>query len=55
MTLLVIDFVNINIKLIHSFGDAHKDKICMHVFIGISAHIYMSICVCIVFKKIQWQ
>jgi hypothetical protein len=54
-TLLMIDFVNINIKLTQSFGDAHRDKICIHVFIEISAHIYMSIYVYIVFKKIQWQ
>jgi hypothetical protein len=33
-TLLVTDFVNLKIKLIQSFGCAHKDKMYVCVFIG---------------------
>jgi hypothetical protein len=47
-TLLVTDFVNLKIKPAQLFRDAH---IGYRVFIGMSAHIYMSICVCIMFLK----
>jgi hypothetical protein len=33
-TLLMTDFVNLKIKLVQSFGCAHKGKVCVHVFIG---------------------
>ncbi len=50
-TFLVTDFVTIKIKSTQSFECAHKDRMCVRVFIGISAHICMSICVCTVFLK----
>jgi hypothetical protein len=28
------DFVNLKIKLVQSFRGAHKDRICIRVFIG---------------------
>jgi hypothetical protein len=49
--LLVIDFVNLKIKSTQSFGDAHKSRVCMRVFIEMSARTYMSICICTVFLK----
>jgi hypothetical protein len=49
--LLVIDFVNLKIKSAQSFGDAHKGRVCMRVFIEMSAHTCMSICICTVFLK----
>jgi hypothetical protein len=50
-TLLVTDFVNLKIKLAQSFKGAHRDSACVCVFIGVSAHTWMSICVCTVFLK----
>jgi hypothetical protein len=54
-TFLVTNFVNLKIKLTQSFKDAHKDKICVCVFIGVSTHMLMSIYVCSVFlnKKMR--
>jgi hypothetical protein len=40
-TLLVIDFVNFKIKSAQSFEGAHKDRVCIHVFIEVSTHIYI--------------
>jgi hypothetical protein len=48
---LVIDFMNLKIKPAQSFRCAHKGRVCVRMFIGVSAHTYMSICVCIVFLK----
>jgi hypothetical protein len=45
------DFVNLKIKLAQSFRGAHKGRVCMRVFIWVSAHTCMSICVCTVFLK----
>jgi hypothetical protein len=42
-TLLVTDFVNLKIKLTQSFTGAHRDRMCMHVFIGVSARTCMNI------------
>jgi hypothetical protein len=50
-TLLMTDFVNLKIKSTQSFGVAHMGRVCVHVFIDVSAHICMSICVCTVFLK----
>jgi hypothetical protein len=50
-SLLVTDFVNLNIKLAQSFRGAHMDRMCVCVFIGVSARMCMSICVYIVFLK----
>jgi hypothetical protein len=49
--LLMTDFVNLKIKPTQSFRDAHKGRVCMRMFIGVSAHTCMSIYVCIVFLK----
>jgi hypothetical protein len=51
--LLVIDFVNLKIKPAQSFRDAHRNRVCVRVFIGMSAHTCMIICVCTVFLKNQ--
>jgi hypothetical protein len=50
-TLLMTDFVNLKIKPTQSFEGAHTDKICVHVFIGVSAHMCMSIYVYTMFLK----
>jgi hypothetical protein len=48
---LVTDFINLKIKPAQSFRCAHRGRVCVHVFIGVSAHTCMSICVCTVFLK----
>jgi hypothetical protein len=50
-TLLVTDFVNLKIKPTQSFKCAHRDRGCVYIFIGVSAHTCMSIYVCTVFLK----
>jgi hypothetical protein len=50
-TLLVADFVNLNIKPAQSFGGAHKGRVYVRVFIGVNAHMCMSICICTIFLK----
>jgi hypothetical protein len=45
------DFVNIKIKPAQSFRGAYRDRVCMYIFIGVSAHTYMTIYICTVFKK----
>jgi hypothetical protein len=47
----VIEFVNLKIKLTQSFKDTYKSRICVRIFIGVSAHMCMSICVCTVLLK----
>jgi hypothetical protein len=49
--LLVTDLVNLKIKPAQSFRGAHRDMVCVRVFIGVSARTCMSICVCTVFLK----
>jgi hypothetical protein len=49
--LLVTDFMNFKIKPTQSFRGAHRGKVCMCVFIGVSAHTCMSICIYTVFLK----
>jgi hypothetical protein len=50
----MIDFVNLKIKLAQSFRGAHMGRMCVHVFIGVSARTCMSICVLYcVSKKIK--
>jgi hypothetical protein len=39
----LIDFVNLKIKSIQFFGGAHKDRVCVRVFIEMSTYTYMSI------------
>jgi hypothetical protein len=50
-TLLVTDFVNLKIKSAQSFRYAHKSRVYVRVFIGVSVHTYMRIYVCTVFLK----
>jgi hypothetical protein len=50
-TLLVTDFVNLKIKPAQSFRGAHKDRVCVHVFIEVSTRTCMSIYICNVFLK----
>jgi hypothetical protein len=50
-TFLVTDFVNLKIKPAQSFGCAHRGKVCVCVFIWVSARTCMSIYVCIMFLK----
>jgi hypothetical protein len=50
-TLFVTAFVNLKIKPVQSFRGAHKGRVFVRVFIGVSARTCMSICVCTVFVK----
>jgi hypothetical protein len=51
---LVTGFMNLKIKPVQSFRDAHRDRVCVHVFIWVSVHTYISIYVYTVFlKKIE--
>jgi hypothetical protein len=44
------NFINLNQS--NQFLEcAHKDMMCVHMFIELSARMYVSICVCIVFIK----
>jgi hypothetical protein len=47
--LLVTDFMNLKIKLTQSFRCTRRGRVCVHVFIGVSAR--MSIRVCLFLKK----
>jgi hypothetical protein len=49
--LLMTDFVNLKIKPPQSFEGAHRGRVYVRVFIGVSARTCMSICVCTVFLK----
>jgi hypothetical protein len=48
-SLLVIDFVNLNIKPTQSFEVAHMDRMYIYIFIEVNAHTCINICVCTVF------
>jgi hypothetical protein len=37
----VTDFMKLKIKLAQSFRCAHRNSMCVHVFIGLSIHIYI--------------
>jgi hypothetical protein len=50
-TLLMTDFVNLKIKPDQSFGCAHMDRLCVHVFIWVSARRCISIYVYTMFLK----
>jgi hypothetical protein len=41
--LLVTNFVNLKIKPAQSFGGIRRGRVCMRVFIGVSAHIRVSV------------
>jgi hypothetical protein len=42
------DFVNLKIKLAQFFECVYKDMMCVHIFIRMSDHIYINICIYIV-------
>jgi hypothetical protein len=42
-TLLMTDFVNLNIKPAQSFKCAHRGRVCIREFIKVSVYTYMSI------------
>jgi hypothetical protein len=48
---VVTDFMNLKIKPTQSFGGAHRGSVYVRVFIGMSAHTYISIYVYAVFLK----
>jgi hypothetical protein len=50
-TFFVTDFVNFKIKLTQSFRDAHKVRVCVYIFIGVSTHTCINIYVYIIFLK----
>jgi hypothetical protein len=50
-TLLVTDFVNLKIKSVQFFGGAYRGRVYVRMFIGMSTHICISICVCTMFFK----
>jgi hypothetical protein len=50
-TLLVTDFVNLKIKLAQSFEVAHRSRVCVRIFIAVSAHTYINIYICTIFLK----
>jgi hypothetical protein len=50
-TLLVIDLVNLKINQAQSFRVAYRGRVCVYIFIGVSAHTCISIFVCPVFLK----
>jgi hypothetical protein len=52
--LLVTDFVNLKIKSAQSFECAHKSRMCVYVFIGVSNHTCINIYVCTVFLKKEY-
>jgi hypothetical protein len=49
--ILVTDFINLNIKLTQFFRGIHKDRVCVHAFIGVSTHTCISIYIYTVFLK----
>jgi hypothetical protein len=49
--LLMTDLMNLKIKLPQSFRDAYRNRVCMHMLIGVSAYMYISIYVCTIFLK----
>jgi hypothetical protein len=50
-TFFVTDFMNLKIKPTQSFGGAHRDRVYVCMFIGVSARTCISICVYTVFLK----
>jgi hypothetical protein len=50
-TLSVIDFVNLKIKPTQSFIGAHRDRMCIYIFIEVNTRMCMSIYVYTIFLK----
>jgi hypothetical protein len=51
---LVTDFVNLNIKLAQFFRCAHRNKMCIYVYIRVSINTCISIYIYTIILKIQW-
>jgi hypothetical protein len=49
--LLVTDFVNLKIKSVQSFGCAYRGRVCIRIFIGVSARMCINIYVYTVSRK----
>jgi hypothetical protein len=47
--LSVTDFINLKIKSTQSFRCAHTSRVCVHIFIWMSAHTYTNINIYTVF------
>jgi hypothetical protein len=45
----VTDFVNLKIKSTRSFRGGYMDRICVRVFMRVSVHMYIIICIYTVF------
>jgi hypothetical protein len=41
--LLVIDFVNLKIKSVQFFRGAHRDRVCVYIFIRVSTYTCINI------------
>jgi hypothetical protein len=39
--------MNLKIKSIHFFKGVHRDRVCIHMFIRVSNHTYISIYACV--------
>jgi hypothetical protein len=50
-TFLMTDFRNLKIKPVQSFESIHMDRLCIRMFIGVSAYMCMIICIYTVFLK----
>jgi hypothetical protein len=50
-TLLMTDFMNLKIKSAQSFRCTHKSMMYIDIFIGVRAHMCISIYICIVFLR----
>jgi hypothetical protein len=50
----VTEFVNLKIKSAKYFSGVHKDMMCIRLFIKMSVHTYMSICVYTIFLKMDY-
>jgi hypothetical protein len=48
-TFFITNFINLKIKPTQCFGGAHRGRMYMHAFVGVGAHMCMSICVYTVF------
>jgi hypothetical protein len=48
---LVTNFMNLKIKPAQSFRGAHRGRVCVRVFIGVSARTCMNICTVFLKKK----
>jgi hypothetical protein len=47
----MIDFVNLKIKSAQYFEGIHRSRMYVYIFIAVSGHMYISICIYTVFLK----